>query len=112
MLPIQIMKDNYCFEVFTSDSSDDYPKYSDNLPEEKKKPINKTKDLLNLVALPTKKQEIDEDFLGCFQEVLILARAAIQPWWNEGLKEKSEKRINKIEEFYQEMKNQELVNKT
>ena len=95
MLPIQIMKENYCFKVFTSDSSDDYPKYSDNFPEEKKKPTNKT----------IKKQEIDEDFLGSFQEVLRLARSAMQPWWSEDLKEKSEKRINKIEEFYQELKN-------
>ena len=88
------MKENYCFEVFTSDSSDDYPKYSDNL-EEKKKPTNKT----------IKKQATDEDFLSSFQEVLRLAKAAIQPWWTEGLKEKAKKRIDKIEEFYQELKN-------
>ena len=94
MLPIQIMKENYCFEVFTSDSSDDYPKYSDNL-EEKKKPINKT----------IKKQETHEDFLDDLREVLGLAKSAMQPWWSEEFKEKAEKRINKIEEFYQELKN-------
>ena len=42
---------------------------------------------------------------NAFKEVIRLARAGQQPWWSEELKKKSEKTINKLEEYYNEKYN-------
>ena len=42
---------------------------------------------------------------NAFKEVIRLARAGQQPWWSEELKKKSEKTINKLEEYSNEKYN-------
>ena len=95
---------SFDYEAFISDSSDDYPKYSDGIMSE---PI-KTKEIIgddyptyedslkeNFVQrniAPPQQKDLDEDFLSCFSEVLRLAKFAIQPWWTEELKEKTQQK--------------------
>ena len=47
----------------------------------------------------------EEDFLSSFQEVLRLAKCAVQPWWTEEYKAKSEAKINLIQEYFDNLKN-------
>ena len=56
-----------------------------------------------LEAHPPEIQEKPSDELkSAFKEVIRLARTGQQPWWSEELKNKSEKTINRLEEYYNE----------
>ena len=109
------MSEKYFYQDFIVDSSDDYPKYADGIMDEHPKPKEIIGDdyptyednlKQNFVQPHSRPQEnLDEDLLSCFSEVLRLAKFAIQPWWTEELKEKTQNKIDKVEEFYKELKN-------
>ena len=66
---------------------------------------NKLKDIHKdyLEANPPKtEEEPSDDLKNAFKEVIRLARTGQQPWWSEELKNKSEKTINRLEEYYKE----------
>jgi pyruvate-formate lyase-activating enzyme len=66
---------------------------------------NKLKDIHkeHLEATPPETEENTPDEVkNAFKEVIRLARAGQQPWWSEELKNKSEKTINKVEEYYKD----------
>ena len=50
-------------------------------------------------------QLAEEDFLLAFREVIRLAKSAVQPWWTEEYKAKSETKINLIQEYFNDLKN-------
>ena len=66
---------------------------------------NKLKDIHkeHLEATPPETEEnAPDEVKNAFKEVIRLARAGQQPWWSEELKNKSEKTINKVEEYYKD----------
>ncbi len=72
--------ENYNYEIFLSDSSDDYPKYGD---VKENNSLNKTEDL-------TKES---------FKEVIRLARSGVQSWWTEKYKNSAETAISNVERY-------------
>ena len=110
------MTEKYFYRDFVADS-DDYPKYADGITDEQVKPKEIIGDnyptyedslkqnFIRPNIAPSQQKDLDEDFLSCFSEVLRLAKFAIQPWWTEELKDKTQDKIDKVEAFYKELKN-------
>jgi hypothetical protein len=108
----------YNYDKFLSDSSDDYPKYADGI-EQKPFCIKQEDDdwtyqdaydhieerSRDEIGFEQDDFELNErDFLSSFQEVIRLAKCAVQPWWTEEYKAKSETRINLIQEYFNDLK--------
>ena len=51
---------------------------------------------------PETEVEPSYELKSVFKDVIRLARAGQQPWWTEDLKNKSDKCINALEEYYQQ----------
>ena len=47
----------------------------------------------------------EKDFLLAFQEVIRLSRCAVQSWWTEDYRAKSESKIELIQEYFNKLKN-------
>ena len=69
---------------------------------------NKLKDIHkdHLEATPPETEEnTPNEVKNALWEVIRLAKKGQQPWWSDELKEKSEKSINKIEQYYKDKYN-------
>ena len=66
---------------------------------------NKLKDIHKdylKASLPETEENTTDELKSAFKEVIRLARGGQQPWWTEDLKNKSDKCINALEEYYKE----------
>lgn len=86
--------EEYDYDKFISDSSDDYPSYEQLVSLED--------DELKSFRIDN---NVDKELLDCFREVILLARLAIQPWWSEEYKNESEEKIKKVEGYFDSLKN-------
>lgn len=101
----------YNYDKFLNDSSDDYPKYEDAIEYKQSDDDWVYRDAYDHIEererdamLAQDEQLAEEDFLSDFQEVIRLAKTAIQPWWTEEYRAKSENKINTIEEYFNKLK--------
>ena len=105
---------NYNYKEFLNDSSDDYPKY---YPQEvddwwyrntysnpMNDPIDHIEETERNKLLGQDEQLSEEEFISAFREVVRLAKCAVQPWWTEEYKAKSESKIDLIEEYLKNLK--------
>ena len=107
----------YNYNKFLSDSSDDSPKYGFGIKQEDddwiyqdayknpNDPYDHIEETERNNLLGQDEQLSEEDFLSSFQEVLRLARCAVQPWWTDEYKAKSETKIDLIQEYFSKLKN-------
>jgi hypothetical protein len=110
---------DYDYDKFLEDSSDDYPKYADGI-EQKLLYIKQEDDdwacrdaydhseerTRDEIGFEQDDIELNEkDFLLAFQEVIRLSRCAVQSWWTEEYRAKSESKIELIQKYLNKLKN-------